>query len=58
MIDHADKHDAIPYFASVGICNSNGKNEEEMSLPVKGAGFYVSYEGMLIITRSDRVRII
>lgn len=58
MIDHADKHDAIPYFASVGICNSSGKNEEEMSLPVKGAGFFVSYEGMLIITRSDRVRII
>lgn len=58
MIDLADKHDAIPYFASVGICNSNGKNEEEMSLPIKGAGFFVSYEGMLIITRSDRVKII
>ena len=57
MIKHADKNGATPYFASVGICNSSGENEEEMSKPVKGAGFYVSFMGLLIITRSDRVKV-
>ena len=57
MIENADKHGAIPYFASVGIANANGKTDEEMSVPVKGAGFYVAYEGMLIITQSDRVKL-
>lgn len=57
MINFAEKHNATPYFASVGICNAEGKNEEEMSLPIKGGGFFVSYNGMLIITRSDRVKV-
>lgn len=40
MIDHADNHNATPYFASIGICNSDGKkNDEEKSLPVKGQDF-------------------
>jgi len=58
IIEHADKHGAIPYFASVGIANADATTEEEMSVPVKGAGFHVAYEGMLIIARSDRVRIL
>jgi hypothetical protein len=58
MIEHADKHGAIPYFASVGIANANAKTEDEMRVPVKGAGFHVAYEGMQIITRSDRVKIL
>ncbi len=56
LISHADQHNAICYFASVGISNSEGQTEEEMSIPIKGAGYYVSYEGLLILTRSDRVK--
>ncbi|AKC82254.1 hypothetical protein IMCC26134_04770 [Verrucomicrobia bacterium IMCC26134] len=55
MIEYADKHQAIPYFASVGIGNATGKSDKEMSIPIKGAGFYIAYNGLLIITRSDRV---
>jgi hypothetical protein len=57
MIEHADKNSAIPYFASVGIANADATTEKEMAIPVKGAGFHVAYEGMVIITRSDRVKI-
>jgi len=57
MIDFSDSHKAIPYFASVGICNANGKTEEEMGMPIKGVGFYVSFDGLLIIARSDRVSV-
>jgi hypothetical protein len=56
LISHADQHSAICYFASVGIANSKGRTEDEISIPLKGAGFYVSYEGLLILTRSDRVK--
>lgn len=55
-IAHADRHHAICYFASVGIANAQGATEQEMALPIKGAGFYVAYEGLVILTRSDRVR--
>lgn len=58
MIEHSKKHNAIPYFASVGIANSDGKTEEEMGQPIRGGGFYVAYEGLLIITTSDRVKIV
>ena len=57
MIDHAKKYGAIPYLASVGIINADAKTEEEMAIPVKGAGFHVVYDGMVIIARSDRVMI-
>jgi len=57
MIEHADQHGAIPYFASVGIANADAKTETEMGVPVRGAGFHVAYEGMVIIARSDRVKI-
>ena len=57
MIKQAEQHNAIPYFASVGIINSDGKTEEEQSTPVKGAGFYISFDGLLIITTKDKVKI-
>lgn len=56
MIEHADKHGATPYFASVGI-GKDGPTMDDMSVPTKGAKFYVAYEGLLILTRSDRVKI-
>ena len=56
MIEHAKKHNAIPYFASVGICNADGKSEKQMGTPVKGAGFHIAYDGLFVITTSDRVK--
>ncbi len=57
MIEHADKHGAIPYFASVGIANADETTEADMATPIKGSGFHVAYEGMVIIARSDGVKI-
>ncbi len=57
MLEHASQHNATPYFASVGIANSSDKTNEEMSKPIRGAGFYISYQGLLLMTRSDRVKI-
>ena len=57
MIEQANKHNAIPYFASVGIANANTLSEKEISIPVKGSGFYIAYEGLVIISRSDHVKI-
>jgi hypothetical protein len=57
MIEHADKHGAIPYFVSVGIANADGTTEAEMAIPIKGSGFHAAYEGMIIIARSNRVKI-
>jgi hypothetical protein len=37
---------ATPFFAQVGIANATGKNDEEMAVPIRGAGFYVAYEGL------------
>lgn len=56
-IAKADEHGAICYFASVGIANAEGKTEKEMAAPLKGAGLHVAFEGLVILTRSDRVRV-
>jgi hypothetical protein len=49
LIERADKHGATCYFASLGIANAKGKNDEERSQPIKGNPFHVSYEGLLIL---------
>ncbi|OIO16996.1 MAG: hypothetical protein AUJ54_10460 [Ignavibacteria bacterium CG1_02_37_35] len=58
LVHNADKHNAVLYFAGVGIANSQAKVENEMSIPIKGAGFYISYDGLLIMTYSNRVKIL
>lgn len=52
-IAHADKLKATCYFASVGIANASGKSDAEMAVPLKGAGFHVSFEGLLMLRHSD-----
>jgi hypothetical protein len=47
LVRHAKAHGASCYFASVGIANSEGKNEEEMSVPVKGVGFNIQFDGLV-----------
>jgi hypothetical protein len=49
MLSIAERDAALPYFASVGICNAQAKAEEEMSTPIKGNGFHVAYEGIVKI---------
>ncbi|SMO69983.1 hypothetical protein SAMN06265379_105122 [Saccharicrinis carchari] len=43
----AAKHDATCWYASVGIANANGENDEEMSKPVSGGEFYINYKGLI-----------
>lgn len=47
LVKHANSHGAICYFASVGIANSEGKTEEEMSIPVKGVAYHVAFDGLV-----------
>lgn len=47
LVRHASAHGASCYFASVGIANSVGKTEEEMSEPVKGVGFNIEFDGLI-----------
>lgn len=47
LVRHARAHGATCYFASVGIANSEGKTEEAMSLPVKGIGYHIEFNGLL-----------
>jgi hypothetical protein len=53
----ADKHGATCYFASVGIANADGADDAEMAIPVKGAPFHVSFNGLEILTSADRVKV-
>ncbi len=47
LVNHAKAHGASCYFASVGIANSESEKEEEMSVPVKGVGFNVQFDGLI-----------
>lgn len=56
MIDHANKFRALPYFASVGIANADTTDDAEMRIPVRGAGYHIAFEDLLLISPSDRVK--
>lgn len=43
---HARKHNALCYFASVGIANAEGDSDEEMSKPVVDGEYYINYKGL------------
>lgn len=47
LVRLANNHGASCYFASVSIANSEGKTEEEMSVPVKGVAYNVAFDGLL-----------
>ena len=46
LFDKANSQNAGLLFASVGIADAKGKTDTEMGQCVRGAGFYVSYQGM------------
>ena len=47
QVQLANDHGATCYFASVGIANSEGKTEEEMTVPVKGVAYHVAFDGLV-----------
>ena len=47
LVRHAKSHGASCYFASVGIANSEGESDEEMSTPVKGIAYHVQFDGLI-----------
>ena len=47
FVQLAKDHGASCYFASVGIANSKGKTEEEMTVPVKGVAYHVAFDGLV-----------
>ena len=59
----ADKHQATAFFASVGVAcvaypdRSEVRSESDMSLPIKNAGFNIAYEGLVVMTTADRVKV-
>lgn len=53
LVRHANGHGASCYFASVGIANSEGKTEEEMTVPVKGVAYHVAFDGLVKMALPD-----
>lgn len=47
LVRHAKDHGANCYFASVGIANSEGDSDEEMSTPIKGVAYHVQFDGLI-----------
>lgn len=47
LVQHAKDNGADCYYASVGIANSEGETDEEMSIPKKGVGYNVTFEGLI-----------
>ncbi len=57
-LEHAERNNAVCYFASIGICNSaavEAGDEKAMGIPVKGNGFYVDFDGLKVMTTVERV---
>ena len=55
--EHAQKHQALAKFISIGLMNAEAKNEDDKSQLHKGGEFYVNYSGLhelIRITGSDR----
>jgi hypothetical protein len=52
MLKNAEKINAVCYFASVGIANSYGTTDLEMSIPTKGAEYYVAFDGLVKINEN------
>jgi len=57
-LEHAERNNAVCYFASIGICNSaaaEAGDEKAMGVPVREGGFYVDFDGLKVMTTIDRI---
>lgn len=50
LLQGAVNNSAFCFVASIGIANANGTTDLEMSTPLRGAGFYVAYDGIEELT--------
>lgn len=63
-LEWANKFHASPFFTSVGIACTNYpdkspiNDDSEMRIPYRNGGFAISYQGLLIMTTTDHVRMI
>ena len=59
----ADSHRATAFFASVGLICTNFPdkspvtNDADGRLPIRHGGFMANYEGLVVMTTSDHVRV-
>lgn len=51
LFQKAKRANASCYVARIGIANANGTTDLEMSIPTRGAGFYVAYDGLEELTQ-------
>lgn len=59
-LEHAERNDAVCYFAGVGICNAaatDAGDEAAMGVPVREGGFYVDFDGLKVMTTLDRMNV-
>ncbi len=49
--EHAEKHNALTKFASLGLANADAKNETEKSILNKGNEFLINYSGLKELIR-------
>lgn len=57
-LEHAERNNAVCYFASVGICNAaaaDAGDENMMGEVVRDQGFYVDFEGLQVMTTIERM---
>jgi len=57
-LEHAERNNALCYFASVGICNSaaaEAGDEKAMGIAARDGGFYVDFDGLKVLTTIDRI---
>jgi hypothetical protein len=47
LVRHAQEHGGDCYFAAVGIANAQATTEEEKSVPARGAGYNVEFDGLV-----------
>jgi len=57
ILQNAQKHNALPYFASVGICNANSKDEKEAGTPIKGAPYHILFNGLLLMGDANKASV-
>ncbi|HAG16487.1 MAG TPA: hypothetical protein DCG69_08190 [Bacteroidales bacterium] len=51
--EHAQKHNAILKFASIGLANAEAKNEAEKHFLKKGGELFVHYSGLKELDRKE-----
>jgi hypothetical protein len=60
ILEHAERNEALCYFAGVGICNAVAVETGDgraMGTAVRDQGFYVDFDGLKLLTTFDRIAV-